>query len=130
MPTVRSNSVMNLSRATEILVGCSPRVATMRSAVCGLRRINSTAATIKASWLLTSCRIADNLFLKSASCWAVKVTGWLGKIIANDGLKARERQATFGDFGGAPGGLLPQLRVDNFRLPHMFHGVTNRERGP
>ena len=94
----------------------------MRSAVCGLWRINSTAAIIKDSWLLMSCRMVESFVFKSATCSTVKVTGWLGKGMADNGLKAGEKASRF------PG--LPHLPVDNFWPLPMFHGLTKRERGP
>jgi hypothetical protein len=46
MPKARSNSCENLVTDSAIFAGCSESVAIMRSAMCGLWRMSSAAATI------------------------------------------------------------------------------------
>ena len=75
MPRTRSKSRENFVIASEILGGCSVKVAIIRSAVSGLCRISSVAASMSDRLLLMSWRRAESLRFSSPICPTVKVTG-------------------------------------------------------
>ena len=54
IPTAFSKSAQKRLSSSEILGGCSPRVADMRVAMSGLNLISSAAATMSDKWLFTS----------------------------------------------------------------------------
>src|SRR6266481_5130403 len=59
-------------------------VSIMRSAMCGLERLSSTAAVMSDRALLMSWRMLESLWFNSSTCLALKVIGWLGKAITHD----------------------------------------------
>lgn len=142
MPNTRSNSAENLFMLAVILAGCSASVVIIRSIVCGLWRIKSTAAMINDRLLLMSWRIAESFLFNSPSCSTVNVTGSLGNPIPKNGQnqmsKARVQalQPTFrlnysngrkpGLFPGMPRFAPEQLEIEGER---RFKGAHGCERG-
>src|ERR1700709_1554049 len=84
MPKAFSNSVENFVIAAVILRGCSASVASQRSMLWGLCRINSVTAMTSERWLLMSWRNVASFWFSSSTCAAVKTTGSLGIRILHD----------------------------------------------
>ena len=74
MPKVVSKSAEKARIWAMILSGCWEMLSIMRGASSGLRRINSTAATISERLLLMSCRVVASFSLSSETCSGVSVT--------------------------------------------------------
>src|SRR5207253_9853601 len=94
-PKTFSNSSENLFSEAVTFEGCWLSVVNMRSAIWGLCRINSTAATMSDKLLLMSWRKCESLRLSSVKSSTVKVTGALGNAIVKNGSKKQPNASGF-----------------------------------
>src|ERR1051325_4754819 len=75
-------------------------VAVMRSVICGLARMSSTAARTSERLLLMSWRRLDSSLFSAPICSAVNVTGWFGNSIPYDAAESVAKASGFARVSG------------------------------